>query len=70
VDNGAILTTNERLILEMVSDGFLNKEIAIASGRALSTVKNTLVLIYSKLGARNRAQAVAKIAGRDEVWTG
>lgn len=59
----AILTQNERKIMEMVADGFLNKEIAIATGKAPSTVKNTLVLIYEKLGAKNRAQAVAMMNG-------
>ena len=52
------LTPNERQIMDMVCQGRYDKEIALARGRAVSTVKNTMGTIYEKLGARNRAHAV------------
>ena len=42
----------------MVAEGMTDKEIAAHVGVALSTVKNTMVAIYEKLEARNRAHAV------------
>jgi len=44
--------------MDMVCQGRYDKEIALARGRAVSTVKNTMGTIYEKLGARNRAHAV------------
>jgi DNA-binding NarL/FixJ family response regulator len=42
----------------MVAEGMTNKEIAAVLDIALSTVKNTMVMVYEKLEARNRAEAV------------
>jgi DNA-binding CsgD family transcriptional regulator len=58
-----VLTQRELKLMVMVSDGFTNKEIAIATGRALPTVKNTLVRIKDKLGAKNSAHAVKLVMG-------
>jgi DNA-binding NarL/FixJ family response regulator len=57
----AELTQHELELMMMISDGFTNKEIAIATGRALPTVKNTLAKIKDKLGARNAPHAVKLI---------
>jgi DNA-binding CsgD family transcriptional regulator len=44
--------------MNMIAEGMTNKEIAQATGKALPTVKNTLVRIKDKLGARNSPHAV------------
>jgi DNA-binding NarL/FixJ family response regulator len=56
------LTDRQNKLLWMVADGMTDKEIAAALGIAVSTVKNTMVKIYEKLEARNRAQAVYRFA--------
>ncbi len=52
------LTDKQCRMMQMVIDGMTDKEIAAQRGLAVSTVKNTMVVIYEKLQARNRAQAV------------
>jgi DNA-binding CsgD family transcriptional regulator len=46
----------------MVAQGMTDKEIAAILGIAVSTVKNTMRMIYEKLEARNRAQAVYRFS--------
>jgi RNA polymerase sigma factor (sigma-70 family) len=53
------LTDRERQILEMVSRGMQNKNIASALGLSEYTVKIHLHHIITKLGAHNRTQAAA-----------
>lgn len=53
------LTAREAQILEAVADGRSNKEIAAAIGIAEDTVKTHLRRLFEKLGASDRAQAVA-----------
>jgi DNA-binding NarL/FixJ family response regulator len=53
------LTAREVQILEAVADGRSNKEIAAALGIAEDTVKTHLRHLFEKLGASDRAQAVA-----------
>lgn len=55
-----LLTLREREILDLVVEGYINKQIAAKSHTAEQTVKNQLHIIYRKLEAANRAQAVAK----------
>jgi len=45
-------------MLEEVARGFSNKEVAARVGRAETTMKNVLSLIYAKLSARDRVQAM------------
>jgi DNA-binding response OmpR family regulator len=52
------LTPRQVLMLEHVFVGKSNKEIAQACGVSPLTVKNHLLHIFSKLNARNRAEAV------------
>ena len=52
------LTIKQTKLMWMVAGGMTDKEIAATEGVALSTVKNTMVTIYDKLEARNRAHAV------------
>lgn len=53
------LTAREVQILEAVAGGRSNKEIAAAIGIAEDTVKTHLRRMFEKLGASDRAQAVA-----------
>jgi DNA-binding NarL/FixJ family response regulator len=56
---GSDLTVREIQVLEAVADGKSNKEIAAAIGIAEDTVKTHLRKLFEKLGASDRAQAVA-----------
>jgi DNA-binding CsgD family transcriptional regulator len=51
-----LLTPRERELLADVSDGLMNKEIALCRHISLGTVKNHLVAISGKLGLRNRVE--------------
>jgi len=60
VDNGdRALTPREREILTLLGEGLVNKEIGVRLGISEHTVKTHLAAIYEKLGASNRAEAVA-----------
>jgi DNA-binding CsgD family transcriptional regulator len=66
----AKLTFRQAKLMWMVAQGMTDKEIAVILGIAVSTVKNTMRMIYEKLEARNRAQAVYRfttIAGNEGV---
>ncbi len=56
----APLTKREIEILRLVAGGYSNREIAEALGAAEGTVKNHSSNILSKLGVRDRTQAVLK----------
>lgn len=60
------LTQRELEILELVAHGLSDKLIAVRTGMARGTVSNHLTTILLKLGATNRAEAVA-IAMRDGI---
>lgn len=53
-----LITDHEREILEHLSMGLSNKEIARKIGRTEATVKYHLRRVYSKLGVRSRAMAL------------
>jgi DNA-binding NarL/FixJ family response regulator len=53
------LTRREMQVLRQIAAGSTNKEIASELGVAVSTVERHLVNIYSKIGARGRADAIA-----------
>jgi DNA-binding CsgD family transcriptional regulator len=53
------LTPREVQVLRQVAAGSTNKEIAIELGVAVSTVERHLVNLYTKIGARGRADAIA-----------
>lgn len=53
------LTPRERAILECVAQGNTNEQIARELGHSISTVKAQLAAIYEKLGASDRASALA-----------
>jgi pimeloyl-ACP methyl ester carboxylesterase/DNA-binding CsgD family transcriptional regulator len=52
------LTPREREVLKWVTTGATNKEIAHELGMAVSTVERHLVNLYTKIGARGRADAI------------
>jgi len=54
------LTEREQEILRLIADGSSNEEIARALVLTLGTVKWYNTQIYSKLGAKNRTQAIAR----------
>ena len=56
----ALITEREREILLWVRDGLNNQQISEKLGISALTVKNHIQKILRKLGAANRAQAVAK----------
>lgn len=56
----AVITLREREILLWVRDGLSNQQISEQLGISALTVKNHVQKILRKLGAANRAQAVAK----------
>jgi DNA-binding NarL/FixJ family response regulator len=58
------LTTREREILDLLSQGLLYKEIGEQLGVAYRTVHTHIERIYRKLHVRSRAQAVAKYLKR------
>ncbi|PCJ05071.1 MAG: helix-turn-helix transcriptional regulator [Rhodobacteraceae bacterium] len=53
------LSRKERAILESLSKGMSNRELAIALQISTNTVKFHLSNIYEKLSVRNRTQAIA-----------
>ena len=54
------LSPREREILDLLSKGYMNKEIADALSIAFQTVHTHVRNIYDKLHVRSRTQAVAK----------
>lgn len=52
------LTDNEIEILRLIKSGKSNVEIARDSGRAVSTIENTLQKIYTILKVKNKMEAV------------
>ncbi len=59
-DPAADLSPREREVLELLAQGFLQKEIADQLGISFHTVQSHTARIYEKLHVRSRAQAVAK----------
>ncbi len=65
-DGDDTLTDRERDVLRSAADGSPNAEIAIRLHLAEGTVRNYLSSAISKLGARNRTEAVA--TARERGW--
>lgn len=55
-----LLSEKERFVLELISEGFLNKEIASKINLSIDSVKKITQHIYEKLEVRNRSEAVNK----------
>ncbi|MEJ2748314.1 MAG: LuxR C-terminal-related transcriptional regulator [Anaerolineae bacterium] len=56
----ASITEREQEVLQLVSDGFSNREIGLQLCISPGTVKTHLANIYGKLNVNNRVQAVAE----------
>lgn len=54
-----VLTEREHCLLGLLAEGFTNAQIGQRVHRSEKTVRNQLTRIYQKLGAANRAEAVA-----------
>ena len=52
----ANLNENEWRLLEVVSSGLLNKEVAAKLGLAEKTVRNQLTRVFDKLGVATRTE--------------
>lgn len=55
----ALLSAKDVALMRWLAAGLTNLQIASASYRSEKTVANQLTSLYAKLGARNRAEAVA-----------
>ena len=53
------LAPREKEILERVAEGHTNEQIARDTGMSVSTVKAQLTALFEKLGANDRASALA-----------
>lgn len=60
------LTHRERRVIELMAAGFEDREIAVEMVCAYETLRKHNKMMFAKLGARNRTQAVA-IALRSQV---
>ena len=56
---GALLTVRQRQILELIARGATDKEIARAFGTRTSAIQKQVSRLLRRIGARNRAMAVA-----------
>ena len=58
------LSERETQILQMLSEGYLYKEIADKIAISYSTVRTHIERIYEKLHVQSRSQAVARMSPR------
>jgi len=58
-DPSPALSPREREVIQRAAEGLADKQISVALGISESTVKGYLRQVYEKLGAADRAQAVA-----------
>ncbi len=59
----AELSRREREVAEFVTLGYTNREIALALGSSVHTVRNQVASLFRKAGASNRAELVGIIGG-------
>ncbi|MFN3969482.1 response regulator [Flavobacterium sp.] len=59
-----LISKREKEVLELLSKGYLYKEIADKLNITLSTVKRHLNHIYQKLQVQNKTEAINKMLGR------
>jgi DNA-binding NarL/FixJ family response regulator len=61
-----LISKREQEVLELLSKGFLYKEIADKLNISISTVKRHLNSIYTKLQVQNKVEAVNKLYNRNQ----
>lgn len=64
------LSLREREVLKLAAGGMRNREIAQRLTISTNTVKFHLRTIYTRLGVRNRVQALQAIASSQDDWPG
>lgn len=64
------LTAKQKLICDLVAEGFSSKEIARELGIGSRTVEDHRRVIYGKLGVRNAVQLTRKILGVENADRG
>ena len=64
------LSSRQRQLMVLISDGLSNSDIAERLGLKLSTVKNEITEVMYKLGAMNRAHAVVQAIKFGEIKLG
>lgn len=67
-DPTAKLTPSERRVLDLIGDGYSNREIGDHLGVAEKTVKNHVTGLLAKMGLQRRTQAAAWVAGNRGAW--
>lgn len=60
-ENAVELSPRERQVLDLLTNGYLYKEIADVLGISVTTVNTYIRRIYEKLHVHSRSQAVAKV---------
>jgi two-component system response regulator DevR len=60
----AMLTEQERRILDLIAEGLTNRQIGSRLGLAEKTIKNYVSSLLAKMGLQSRTQAALFIAGR------
>ena len=56
IGNSRRLTDQEKRVIELVAQGYKNREVAVILGTTEHVVKNYLRVIYDKLGLWNRVE--------------
>ncbi|APU12213.1 MULTISPECIES: response regulator [Actinoalloteichus] len=64
IDELAVLTEQERRVLELIGEGLTNRQIGLRLFLAEKTVKNYVTAVLAKLGMERRTQAAAWLARR------
>jgi two-component system, NarL family, nitrate/nitrite response regulator NarL len=59
------LTSREREVLDCLSQGLTNREIALHLGISIKTIKQHTMLLFSKLKVRNRVEAIIALRKSD-----
>lgn len=65
----ADLTCREREVLSYLSEGLSNREIAVKLGISIKTIKQHTMLLFSKMGVRNRIEAIVAVRKSDHSQT-
>lgn len=58
------LTPREDQILELIGEGLTNRQIGTRLNICEKTVKNTVTVVFAKLGLQRRAQAAVYVTER------